>query len=181
MTFEKTPIISKNTSWITGWTNPSCLTSYFIRFSIRNSLLSSLIKELTSLKGQLWTPPISPSHIIDDQHPIRFGTEPLTRSVNMITDYKFIPHINEIFNLIKLSNPNLTLDDLTGFNYKSINPLTHLFVEDYSVDIQTQTSLSHKIFFINYNPDYEIIIMNLIYKYYQEHDVHVWPADHIVV
>ena len=175
MSIVKTPIVKDNSSWITGWIQPTTVESIYYTFPVSKTRISNLIKDLVKLNGQLWSIPESPQTLIDSTHKVRFGTSPLTRSINKVSNYELIDGWEDILNVLRKSDASITKNDLTGFNYCTINPLTHLMVKNYEIEEETQTSLSHKIFHINCSPDMESIIDSIVDRNFVKQEGHIFP------
>lgn len=74
---------------------------------------------------------------------VEYEIQPITTSSQVITNYKLIDGWQDILAIIQKTDTSITEFDLTGFQYKSINPLTNLFVSSYDVEEQTITSPTH--------------------------------------
>lgn len=149
--------------------------SIYYTFPISVTRIPSIIKTLTQIKGQLWTVPESPQTLIDNDHKLRFGVQPLTKNVTKISKYELVEGWEEILQILKRTDETITKEDLTGFTYCTINPLTHLFVKSYSLQDENVTCLSHKIMHINCSIDLEETIDKIIAKNYVEHEGHIYP------
>lgn len=177
MSICKTPILKTSTSWfsLNGWICPENRESIYYTFPISITRISDLIKTLVALQGQLWTIPELPQTLIDKEHPLRFGTSTLTQNVTKIANYELVDGWEEILEILRRTDSTITKEDLTGFSYCTINPLTHLLVKNYKLEEINVACLSHKIFHINCSPEMEEKIDNIIERNFVPHEAHIYP------